>query len=192
MAVNTKNYAVLSIVNEYWVIGFNLIMYTKKQDTKPQVISYERVKSYMQWMIERYGDYSAKTLLQKANLLFKDDKQFNEPALDYLIERGIVDDHRYAERLTVALKEKNIGPNKIKEKLYAKGFLSQTINDCVSTIETTDEDYFDKALTLKIRKFGEDPIEELKLKQKALRHLISKGFSYSIANKAVSYTGNED
>ncbi len=167
-------------------------MYTKKQDTKPQVISYERVKSYMQWMIERYGDYSAKTLLKKANLLFKDDKQFNEPALDYLIERGIVDDHRYAERLTVALIEKNIGPNKIKEKLYAKGFSSQTINDCVSTIETTDEDYFEKALTLKIRKFGEGPIEELKLKQKALRHLISKGFSYSMANKAVSYTGNED
>jgi len=167
-------------------------MYTKKQDTKPQVISYERVKSYMQWMIERYGDYSAKTLLQKANLLFKDDKQFNEPALDYLIERGIVDDHRYAERLTVALIEKNIGPNKIKEKLYAKGFSSQTINDCVSVIETTDEDYFEKALTLKIRKFGEGPIEELKLKQKALRHLISKGFSYSMANKAVSYKGNED
>ena len=167
-------------------------MYTKKQDTKPQVISYERVKSYMQWMIERYGDYSAKTLLKKANLLFKDDKQFNEPALDYLIERGIVDDHRYAERLTVALIEKNIGPNKIKEKLYAKGFSSQTINDCVSVIETTDEDYFEKALTLKIRKFGEGPIEELKLKQKALRHLISKGFSYSMANKAVSYTGNED
>ena len=166
-------------------------MYTKKQDTKPQVISYERVKSYMQWMIERYGDYSAKTLLQKANLLFKDDKQFNEPALDYLIERGIVDDHRYAERLTVALIEKNIGPNKIKEKLYAKGFSSQTINDCVSVIETTDEDYFEKALTLKIRKFGEGPIEELKLKQKALRHLISKGFSYSMANKAVSYKGNE-
>ena len=167
-------------------------MYNKKQNTKPQVISYERVKSYMQWMIERYGDYSAKTLLQKANLLFKDDKQFNEPALEYLIERGIVDDRRYAERLTASLTEKNIGPNKIKEKLYVKGFSSQIINECVSAVETTDEDYFDKALTLKIRKFGEDPIEELKLKQKALRHLIAKGFSYSIANKAVSYSDNED
>ena len=167
-------------------------MYNKKQNTKPQVISYDRVKSYMQWMIERYGDYSAKTLLQKANLLFKDDKQFNEPALDYLIERGIVDDRRYAERLTASLTEKNIGPNKIKEKLYVKGFSSQIINECVSAVETTDEDYFDKALTLKIRKFGEDPIEELKLKQKALRHLIAKGFSYSIANKAVSYSDNED
>lgn len=167
-------------------------MYNKKQNTKPQVISYERVKSYMQWMIERYGDYSAKALLQKANLLFKDDKQFNEPALDYLIERGIVDDRRYAERLTASLTEKNIGPNKIKEKLYVKGFSSQIINECVSAVETTDEDYFDKALTLKIRKFGEDPIEELKLKQKALRHLIAKGFSYSIANKAVSYSDNED
>ena len=167
-------------------------MYKKKQDTKPQVISYERVKSYMQWMIERYGDYSAKILLQKANLLFKDDTQFNEQALNYLIERDIVNDHRYAGRLTVSFSEKNIGPNKIKEKLYAKGFSSQTINECVTAIETTDDDYFDKALILKIRKFGEDPIEELKLKQKALRHLIAKGFSYSIANKAVNYSESEE
>ena len=167
-------------------------MYKKKQDTKPQVISYERVQSYMQWMIERYGEYSAKALLQKANLLFKDDTQFNEPAIDYLIERGIVDDSRYAGRLTESLSQKNIGANKIKEKLYAKGFSSQTINDCISALETSDEDYFDKALTLKIRKFGEAPIEELKLKQKALRHLIAKGFSYAIANEAVNYSSNED
>ena len=166
-------------------------MYKKKQDTKPQVISYDRVKSYMQWMIERYGDYSAKALLQKANLLFRDDKQYNEPALDYLIERGIVNDLRYAKRLTESLTDKNIGPNKIKEKLYAKGFSSQTINECVNEIETTDEDYFDKALTLKIRKFGEEPIEDLKLKQKAMRHLISKGFSYAIANKAVTHQEDE-
>jgi regulatory protein len=167
-------------------------MYKKKQDAKPQVITYDRVKSYMQWMIERYGDYSAKALMQKANLLFKDDRQFNETALEYLIERDIINDLRYAKRLTESLTEKNIGPNKVKEKLYAKGFSSQTINECVSTIETTEEDYFDKALTLKIRKFGEEPIEELKLKQKALRHLIAKGFSYSIANQAVSYCENED
>ena len=167
-------------------------MYNRNKNTKPQVISYERVKSYMQWMIERYGDYSAKTLLQKANLLFKDDRQFNEPALDYLIERGIVDDSRYAQRLTENLSDKKIGPNKIKEKLYAKGFSSQVINDCIATIETTDEDYFDRALSLKVRKFGEEPIEDIKIKQKALRHLISKGFSYSIANKVVSYSSNED
>lgn len=167
-------------------------MYKKKQDAKPQVITYDRVKSYMQWMIERYGDYSAKALMQKANLLFRDDRQYNETALDYLIERDIVNDLRYAQRLTESLTEKNIGPNKIKEKLYAKGFSSQTINECVSTIETTEEDYFDKALTLKIRKFGEEPLEELKLKQKALRHLISKGFSYSVANQAVSHCEDDD
>ncbi|KGJ93930.1 regulatory protein RecX [Colwellia psychrerythraea] len=166
-------------------------MYSKKQNTKPQVISYERVKSYMQWMIERYGDYSAKTLLQKANLLFKDDRQYNQLALDYLIEREIVNDLRYAQRLTESFSEKNIGINKIKEKLYVKGFSSKTINECISSIETSEEDYFDKAQILKIRKFGEEPIEDIKLKQKALRHLISKGFSYAIANKAVSYTSNE-
>jgi regulatory protein len=91
----------------------------------------------------------------------------------------------------MTLTEKNIGPNKIKEKLYAKGFSSQVINECVDEIDTSEEDYFDKALILKIRKFGEDPIEDIKLKQKALRHLISKGFSYSIANKAVAYSPHE-
>jgi len=167
-------------------------MYKSKQSKKPQVISYERVKSYMQWMIERYGDYSEKKLLQKANLLFKDDTQYNESALEYLIERDIVNDQRYAQRLTESLSEKNIGANKIKEKLYAKGFSSKTINECISTIETSEDDYLHKALTLKIRKFGEEPIEELKLKQKALRHLISKGFSYAIANQAISHSNQEE
>jgi regulatory protein len=166
-------------------------MYKSKQSSKPQVISYDRVKSYMLWMIERYGDYSAKTLLQKANILFKDDTQFNEQALNYLIEREIVDDLRYAKRLTIGFADKKIGPNKIKEKLYAKGFTSQVINECIEALETTEEDYFDKALILKIRKFGEEPIEDIKLKQKALRHLISKGFSYAIANKVVSYEVDE-
>lgn len=167
-------------------------MFKKNQSPEPKDISYDRVKGYMQWLIERYGDYSAKALLNKANLLFKLDTQYNESALDYLKERGIVDDLRYAKRLTLSLTEKNIGPNKIKEKLYAKGFTSNTINECIGEIETSDEDYFAKALTLKIRKFGEEPIGDIKVKQKALRHLISKGFSYSIANEVVNYSGNNE
>lgn len=166
-------------------------MYKSKQSTKPQVISYDRVKSYFIWMIERYGDYSSRALLQKANLLFKDDTQFNERALNYLIEHDIVNDLRYAKRLTTSLSEKNIGPNKIKEKLYAKGIPSTIINECVGDLETSEEDYFDKALILKVRKFGEDPIVDIKLKQKALRHLIAKGFSYSIANKATTHSFDE-
>jgi regulatory protein len=167
-------------------------MYKKSKSPEPKDISFDRVKGYMQWMIERYGDYSAKTLLQKANLLFREDTQYNESALDYLIDREIVNDLRYAKRLTENFSEKNIGPNKIKEKLYAKGFSSQTINDCVSEIVTSEDDYLSKALILKIRKFGEGPIDDVKLKQKALRHLIAKGFSYSIANKAVSYSSDKE
>lgn len=166
-------------------------MYKKDKEVKPADISLDRVKSYMMWLIGKYGDYSAKALMQKANVLFKEDRQYNEEALDYLIERGMVDDLRYAQRLTSSLAEQNIGPNKIKEKLYAKGFTSQVISECVGALENTDDDYFEKALILKIRKFGEDPIMDMKLKQKALRHLISKGFSYSIANKAVSYSEGE-
>ena len=166
-------------------------MYKKQKNPEPKDISYDRVKGYMQWMIERYGDYSAKVLLQKANLLFREDTQYNESALAYLIDRDIVNDLRYAKRLTENLSEKKIGQNKIKEKLFSKGFSSQIINECVNAIETTEDDYLNKALLLKIRKFGEKPIDDVKLKQKALRHIISKGFSYAIANKVVSYSNEE-
>ncbi len=163
-----------------------------KKSTKPQEISFKRVQSYMIWMIERYGDYSAKALLQKANILFKDDTQYNQMALDYLIQHEIIDDVRYAKRLTISFASKNLGANKIKEKLYLKGFQSSTINDCVNELETTEDDYFEKALMLKIRKFGEEPITDIKLKQKALRHLTStKGFSFAIANKVISYEPEE-
>ena len=167
-------------------------MFKKNQDTKPKEITYERVKGYFLWLIGKYGDYTAKTLMQKANLLFKEDTSFNEEALNHLIERGIVDDLRYAQRLTLSYSEKNIGPNKIKQKLYTKGFTSQIIKVCVESISNTEEDYLDKALTLKIKKFGEAPITDEKLKQKALRHLIGQGFSYSVANKAISRSGEEE
>jgi regulatory protein len=130
--------------------------------------------------------------MQKANLLFKENTSFNEEALNHLIERGMVDDLRYAKRLTLSYSEKNMGPNKIKQKLYSKGFTSQIINLCVESINNTEEDYLDKALVLKLKKFGGSPIVDVKLKQKALRHLIGQGFSYSIANKAISHSGKED
>lgn len=167
-------------------------MFNKKQDAKPKEITYERVKGYFLWLIGKYGDYTSKTLMQKANVLFKEDTSFNEEALNHLIERGIVDDLRYAKRLTLSYSEKNIGPNKIKQKLYTKGFTSQIINVCVESISNTEEDYLDKALKLKVKKFGELPIVDEKLKQKALRHLIGQGFSYSVANKAISHSGKED
>jgi regulatory protein len=167
-------------------------MFKKKQDVQPKEITYERVKGYFLWLIGKYGDYTSKTLIQKANILFKEDTSFNEEALNHLLERGIVDDLRYAQRLTLSYSEKNIGPNKIKQKLYAKGFTSQIINECVESLDNTEEDYVDKALALKFKKFGEDPIVDEKLKQKALRHLIGQGFSYSVANKAISHSGNED
>ena len=167
-------------------------MFKKKQDAKPKEITYERVKGYFLWLIGKYGDYTSKTLMQKANILFKEDTSFNEEALNHLLERGVVDDLRYAKRLTLGYSEKNIGPNKIKQKLYTKGFTSQIINVCIESINNTEEDYLDKALKLKIKKFGEPPIVDEKLKQKALRHLIGQGFSYSVANKAISRSGKED
>ena len=122
----------------------------------------------------------------------KDHHEFNEEALNHLLERGVVDDLSNAKRMTLSYSEKNIGPNKIKQKLYAKGFTSQIINECLESLDNTEEDYLDKALALKCKKFGQAPITDEKLQQKALRYLIGQGFSYSVANKAMSFSGDED
>ncbi len=166
-------------------------MYSKKNCSTPQIITYERVKSYMQWLIQRYGDYSASALLRKANRVFKEDTQYNQAALDYLIERDIVNDQRFAKRLTEGFSDKNIGPNKIKEKLYGKGFSSQLIDACLAGLAVSDNEYFTKALILKTRKFGDAPITDVKIKQKALRHLIAKGFSYTIASQVISHCDDQ-
>ncbi len=143
-------------------------MFKKKQDAEPKEITYKRVKGYVLWLTGKYGDYTSKTLMQKANILFKEDTSFNEEALNYLLEEEIVDDLRYAKRLTLSYSEKNIGPNKIKQKLYAKGFTSQIINESLESLDNTEEDYLDRALALKFKKFCETPIADEKLKQKAL------------------------
>lgn len=96
----------------------------------------------MLWMIERYGDYSVKTLLQKAKFLFKGETQYNKMALDYLIQLEIIDYARYAKILTSSFASKDLAASKIKEKLYLKEFQSSTINDCVNELETTKDDYF--------------------------------------------------
>ncbi|MFT5810724.1 MAG: hypothetical protein ACI9KM_001487 [Rubritalea sp.] len=42
-------------------------MLQQKQEAKPKEITYERVKGYFLWLIGKYGDYTSKTLMQKAN-----------------------------------------------------------------------------------------------------------------------------
>jgi regulatory protein len=83
-------------------------MFKKKQDAEPKEITYQRVKGYFLWLTGKYGDYTSKTLMQKANILFKEDTSFNEKALNHLLEQGVVDDLRYAKRLTLSYSEKNI------------------------------------------------------------------------------------
>ncbi len=165
-------------------------MYPRKQAPKdtPMVINHDRVVSYMKWLIRKYGNYSSKKLLQKANTLFAEDTQYNQSALDLLIDCDIVNDLRYALRVTEIQQERNVGENKIKEKLYAKGFSSSIIEQCINSLEVTEDEYLTKALTLKQRKFGTDAITDEKTKNKALRHLIGKGFTFSVANSAVNYS----
>jgi regulatory protein len=148
-------------------------------------ITLDRVKNYLFWLIGRYGDYSTQTLKAKLNRVFSENTSFNEQALQYLIDNGYVDDKRYAERLIDNLLAKNIGLNKIKQTLFNKGLDSNLINDILSTKSQDEQSWIDKATAIKERKFGSQPITVQKTKEKALRFLINKGFSYAVSKKVI-------
>ena len=89
------------------------------------------MKGYFLWLIGKYADYASKNLIQKANLLLEENTSFNQEALNHLIERGIVDNLRYAKRMTLSYSEKSMGTNKIKTLYQMPHILS---NRCVRRV----------------------------------------------------------
>lgn len=106
-------------------------------------------------------------------------------------EYGYINDERFAERYVQSLLHSQCGMAKIKQKMYSKGFPREII-DSVSSMENVQEyDFKASALELKLKLYGEDPITDQKLKQKALNKLLRAGFDFSAARYAVE-TKQED
>jgi len=77
-------------------------------------------------------EHSEKEIREKLYKKFNDHK-VSELAITSLIEKGLVNDHRFAEMYIVARKRKGFGPKKIAYELLAKGvsddISSQAINE---------------------------------------------------------------
>ncbi|MBL6817835.1 MAG: regulatory protein RecX [SAR86 cluster bacterium] len=77
-------------------------------------------------------EHSEKEIREKLYKKFNDHK-VSELAITSLIEKGLVNDHRFAEMYIVARKRKGFGPKKIAYELLAKGvsddISSQALNE---------------------------------------------------------------
>lgn len=116
-----------------------------------------------------------------------------EPLTDQLKSLGFIDDERFAMSFVSGhLKMKGWGKNKIKSALFQKGISESLINKSLLEFENEDwKEALDKAIA-KAYRSGHSSVD-YQAKQKLVRHLMGKGFSYDeIAARVKSNSGWEE
>ena len=140
---------------------------------------FKRAKSRAFFYLDKM-DYSEKTLSQKLkNAGFAEN--ICAEVLAYLCEIGIVNDRRYAERVSQRLLEANRSKREIINKLYLKGIPLDIAREVLGECDI-DEEAQIKAL---IEKKYAYKLQDKNNYNKVYAALIRKGFSYSAVKGAL-------
>ncbi|EKT53112.1 regulatory protein RecX [Providencia sneebia] len=102
------------------------------------------------------------------------DEQLIELVLGKLQDQHFLDDNRVLMLLTQSYIRKGYGPLRIKQELRQKGFLSSLID---AEMENLEIDWFELAVEVRSKKFGDDIPTDFKEKNKQIRYLQYRGFS---------------
>jgi len=97
-----------------------------------------------------------------------------EHALQRVVEWGYVDDERLAPRRVISLQRKSYGPLRVRMKMRDEGFDEDLIEHQLNAIE--DSVWLDLARDRLHRKFGTPDTLDRDTRQRAARHLQSRGF----------------
>ena len=128
-----------------------------------------------------YINTAFKTAKQLRDYLSK--KGYDKVIIDYVIEKlkeyNFIDDRNFAETYINTYRNK-YGKNMLKNKLFEKGISKNIVEELLSDFEA-EESIIDKLLVKKIgRKVFDDD-----LRQKCIRFLAGRGFSFEEINSAI-------
>ena len=110
-----------------------------------------------------------------------------EPLLDDFERLGYLSDARYALAL-VSQRAGRLGVRAIARDLHDKGIGADAAKDALATLEPRDE--LRDAIALWTRRFGTAPVDERE-KARQVRFLIARGYSVSVALKAIRGDASE-
>ena len=117
-------------------------------------------------------EYSISDLTNK--LMSKYENQIVDSAINYAIEHNYVSDERYSEMFVRYRANNYYGPKKIYYELKLKrineNIISSAIENCGISFEERAKEYFD-------RKFADSDLNDRKLKEKAYRSMINRGYT---------------
>lgn len=130
----------------------------------------------------------AHSLSELRNKLRKRDYEVSriENLLEIYIKRKWLDDEDFANRQAELLAEKAWGKNQIRKKLMKRGVASFHIEGAISKLNI---EWFEiaKARVHKKFPFPKNVEAQKKQKEKAFRHLVTRGFSQEIARRVVFF-----
>lgn len=113
------------------------------------------------------------------------DASLVEPVLTRLIERGYVDDERFA-RLWVENRSvrKGVSQKKLRLELQAKGVAQDIIENCLSEGIRNEQEELAKVIAKKAKKYPDE--------QKLIQYLLRQGFNYSDILDALSAASSSE
>lgn len=113
------------------------------------------------------------------------DASLVEPVLARLIERGYVDDERFA-RLWIENRSvrKGVSRKKLRLELQAKGVAQDIIENCLSEGVRNEQEELAKVIARKAKKYPDE--------QKLIQYLLRQGFNYSDILDALSAASSSE
>tara|TARA_Y100000310_G_C20702213_1_gene830980 strand:+ start:10533 stop:11030 length:498 start_codon:yes stop_codon:yes gene_type:complete len=154
-------------------------------------VEQRHVTEYVLFLFSR-KEYTEAQLRDKMKQRFPEQPEFHDPAISRMKELNYLNEKEYAKRFINSLLQSNLGRNKIKEKLYNKRFDKQIAEEALTVAFECIENQESEALFWRQKWYGETAITDNKERQKALRKLVSKGFSFSDALAAIDMKDQYD
>jgi regulatory protein len=114
-----------------------------------------------------------------------------EKALKWLEEREFLDDLRYAQKLAFSLaKEKLLGPQRIRQKLFQKGIPAGLVKEAVEKADETLAAGERLQIAMRMKLKGRSPEEIFPDERRKLAgYLRQRGFSWEDIREAFQETG---
>ncbi|HIU80827.1 MAG TPA: RecX family transcriptional regulator [Candidatus Coproplasma excrementipullorum] len=120
---------------------------------------------------------------------FLNSKGYTQAVADYVIDKlegyGYIDDYAYCRAYVNSVSGK--GKTAIRAALIKRGALREAIDAALDEVEEDEDEVL--AVAQKYMRGKSHTRENL---NKALRHLISRGFDYDVAKSALSRLGREE
>jgi regulatory protein len=106
-----------------------------------------------------------------------------ETALSELAEAGLQSDSRYAESFARSRAQKAYGPMRIRAEMGQRGIDRSLIDQALREL---DADWFSIAANWYERRYGSEPVSDIKEKSRRQQALARRGFSHEIVRELVA------